>query len=443
MRAAILAIGSELLGTERLDTNSLLLTAVLDRHGVELRKKSVVGDSEEELAAEVRALLARVDLLLVTGGLGPTADDITRQGVAAALGRGLHLDPAVLATLEARFRAFVRRMPEVNRRQAEVIDGAVVLENAHGTAPGLRLDTRSDSGEATIFLFPGVPHELRGMIADELEPWLAARSGGIARSSITLKIAGLPESEVEERIAPAYDEFGRESITILAGGGEIKLIATASGPEGERTARLAAMADRLAFLSGDAVYTRNADDTLEGVVGDLLRRANATVATAESCTGGLLAERLTRIAGSSDYFPGGVVTYSNAEKIRLLGVPAELLAEHGAVSEPVARAMAEGARRTFGTDYGVGITGVAGPGGGSEEKPVGTVHLAVAGPGGRVAHRRFRFPGDRERVRWFASQLALEILRRLLVAASPRGDAGDAGDAGAGQVIKAVESLWR
>jgi nicotinamide-nucleotide amidase len=424
MRAAILAIGSELLGTERLDTNSLRLTAVLDRHGVELRKKAVVGDSEEELAVEVRNLLARVDLVLVTGGLGPTADDVTRPAVAAALGRGLHLDPEVLATLEERFRSFARRMPEVNRRQAEVIDGAVVLPNPRGTAPGLRVDADG----VTIFLFPGVPYEMEGMIADQLEPWLAERSGGIARESVTLKIAGLPESEVEERIAPAYDEFGRESITILASLGEIKLIATAAGPEEERAGRLAAMAERLATLAGSAVYTRQAEETLEKVVGDLLRQAGATLATAESCTGGLLAERLTRIPGSSDYFPGGVVTYSNAQKTRLLGVPEELLAEHGAVSEPVARAMAEGVRRALGTDYGAGITGVAGPGGGSEAKPVGTVHVAVAGPGGQVVHRRFRFPGDRERIRWFASQLALEMLRRLLLGGTAAGS---------------VESLWR
>lgn len=420
MRAAILAIGSELLGTERLDTNSLRLTAALDRHGVELRKKAVVGDSEADLAAEMRALLARVDLVLVTGGLGPTADDVTRPAVAAALGRGLHLDLEVLAALEERFRSFARRMPEVNRRQAEVIDGAVVLPNARGTAPGLRVDADG----VTIFLFPGVPYEMEGMIADQLEPWLAERSGGIARESVTLKIAGLPESEVEERIAPAYDEFGRESITILAGGGEVKLIATVAGPEAERAARLAAVTERLASLAGDSVYTRNADDTLEKVVGDLLRRESATLATAESCTGGLLAERLTRVPGSSDYFLGGVVTYSNPQKTRLLGVPEPLLAEHGAVSEPVARAMAEGACRALGTGYGAGITGVAGPGGGSEAKPVGTVHVAVASPGGRVAHRRFRFPGDRERVRWFASQLALEMLRRLLLG-------------------HPVESLWR
>src|SRR5947209_6740439 len=205
MRAAIVAIGSELLGTERLDTNSLRLTAALDRHGVELRKKAVLGDSEEEIAAEIKALLTRVDLVLVTGGLGPTADDVTRQGVAAAVGRGFHLDPEVLSGIERRFRAYARRMPEVNRRQAEVIDGAVVLPNDSGTAPGLRLDLRHASGGATIFLFPGVPHELEEMIASQLEPWLAMRSGGIARQSVTLKMAGLPESVVEERIAPAYE----------------------------------------------------------------------------------------------------------------------------------------------------------------------------------------------------------------------------------------------
>jgi nicotinamide-nucleotide amidase len=260
---------------------------------------------------------------------------------------------------------------------------------------------------------------MEGMVADALEPWLAERSGGIARESVTLKIAGLPESEVEERIAPAYDEFGRESITILASLGEIKLIATAAGPEGERAARLAAMAERLASLAGNAVYTRQAEETLEKVVGDLLREEKATLATAESCTGGLLAERLTRIPGSSDYFPGGVVTYSNAQKTRLLGVPEELLAEHGAVSEPVARAMAEGVRRALGSDWGIGITGVAGPGGGSEAKPVGTVHLAVAGPGaGEVEHRQVRLPGDRDRVRRFSAQMTLEMLRRRLLAAA-------------------------
>ena len=412
MKAAILAVGSELLGTDRLDTNSLRLTALLDRYGVELRRKAAIGDSEEEIAAEIRFLLPRVDLVLITGGLGPTADDVTREAVAAALGRRLGLDEEVVATIERRFQSLGWRMPEVNRRQAWIIEGAEVISNPRGTAPGMRLE----SGSCTLFLFPGVPSELEGMMADALEPWLAERAGGIARETAVLKIAGLPESAVEERIAPAYEEFGREAITILANPGEIRLQATAAGPEPERRARLQAMAARLAELAGDAVFAVREEDTLESVVGELLRSAGATLTADESCTGGLFAQRITSVAGSSDYVLGGAVTYSNELKTRMVGVPPALLAEHGAVSEPVARAMAEGVRRTLGSDYGIGITGIAGPGGGSEEKPVGTVHIAVAGPGdGDVHHRRLRLPGDRDRVRRFSAQLALEMLRRRLL----------------------------
>jgi nicotinamide-nucleotide amidase len=419
MKAAILAVGSELLGTDRLDTNSLLLTALLERYGVELRRKAVIGDSEEEIAAELRSLLPRVDLVLVTGGLGPTADDVTREAVAAALGRRLHLDAEVLAALERRFQSFGWRMPEVNRRQAWVVDRAEVLANERGTAPGQRVE----SGGTTLFLFPGVPTELEGLMASALEPWLAERSGGIARETAVLKIAGLPESVVEERIAPAYEEFGREAITILAGAGEILLQATASGPESERRARLQAMVARLAELAGDAVYSTREEDTLESVVGDLLRAAGTTLTAAESCTGGLFSQRITAVPGSSDYFLGGAVTYTNELKTLLVGVPEAMLAEHGAVSEPVARAMASGVRHALGSDWGVGITGVAGPGGGSEAKPVGTVHLAVAGPrDGEVEHRHVRLPGDRERVRRFSTQMVLEMLRRRLLAVAAEGD---------------------
>jgi nicotinamide-nucleotide amidase len=413
MKAAILAVGSELLGTVRLDTNSLRLTGLLDRYGVELLRKAVIGDSEAEVAAEVRSLLSRVDLVLITGGLGPTADDVTREAVAAALGRPLRLDTAALATLEGRFRALGWPMPEVNRRQAWVIEGAELLANERGSAPGLRIE----NGASTLFLFPGVPSELEGMMASALAPWLARRAGGVARETAVLKVAGLPESVVEERIAPAYGEFGREAITILASVGEIRLQATAAGPEPERRARLAAMVARLAELAGDAVYTTREEDTLESVVGDLLRAAGATLTAAESCTGGLFSQRITAVAGSSDYFLGAAVTYSNQLKTQLVGVPPELIAAHGAVSEPVARAMAAGVRRALGSDYGVGITGVAGPGGGTPEKPVGTVHVAVAGPGeSAVDHRALRLPGDRERVRRFSAQIALEMLRRRLLA---------------------------
>ncbi|HTG36436.1 MAG TPA: competence/damage-inducible protein A [Thermoanaerobaculia bacterium] len=413
MKAAILAVGSELLGTDRLDTNSLKLTALLERHGAELRRKAVIGDSETEIAAELRNLLPSVDLILITGGLGPTADDVTREAVAAALGRGLHLDGEVLAALERRFQSLGWQMPEVNRRQAWVVEGAAVLANERGTAPGLRVE----SGGCTLFLFPGVPTELEGLMASALEPWLARRSGGVARETAVLKIAGLPESVVEERIAPAYGEFGREAITILANAGEIQLRATAAGPEPERRARLQAMVERLATLAGDAVFTTREEDTLESVVGDLLRAAGSTLTAAESCTGGLFSQRITAVPGSSDYFLGAAITYSNGLKTQLVGVPAEMIAEHGAVSEPVARAMAEGARRVLGSDWAVGITGVAGPGGGSEAKPVGTVHLAVAGPSdGEVEHRQLRLPGDRDRVRRFSTQIVLEMLRRRLLA---------------------------
>jgi|HubBroStandDraft_3_1064219.scaffolds.fasta_scaffold04129_3 nicotinamide-nucleotide amidase len=453
MRAAILAVGSELLGTERLDTNSLRLTAVLERHGVELRAKGVVGDSEEEIAAAVRDLLARADLLLVTGGLGPTSDDVTREAVAAALGRELRLDEEVLAGIERRFASFGWKMPAVNRRQAQVIAGAEVLANPRGTAPGLLL---AEAG-AHLFLFPGVPSELDGLIASHLEPWLAARSGGAGRETVVLKVACVAESVVEERVAPAYAEFGREAITLLAHPGEVRVMATAAGLPAERRARLDAMAARLAELVGDALFTSDPAAGLEDVVGALLRAAGLTLVAAESCTGGLFAERVTRVAGSSDYFLGGAVTYSNQLKSALLGVPEALIDAHGAVSEPVARAMAEGARARFGGDFGIGITGVAGPGGGSEAKPVGTVHIALAGPGPAgaagtpptgaagagptgaapagatgagagdstpagappvllVEHRQARFPGDRDRIRWQASQVALEMLRRRLLA---------------------------
>lgn len=418
MKAAILAVGSELLGTDRLDTNSLRLTELLERYGVELRRKGVVGDSVEDIAAELRSLLRAHDLVLVTGGLGPTADDVTREAAAQALGRGLRFDGEILAGIERRFHAIGREMPAVNRKQAEVIDGADLIPNRRGTAPGMRIEENG----STLFLFPGVPSELEGMIGSHLEPWLAERSDGRGRETATIKVACLPESVVEERIAAAYEEFGREWITILASPGEIRLRVTAEGPEPERRRRLQAMTARLRELAGDAVFCNREEDTLEGVVGELLRSSGATLTVAESCTGGLLAERITRIAGSSEYFLGGAVTYTNELKIQVLGVPAEVLHEHGAVSEAVARSMAQGVRRVFRSDWGAGITGVAGPGGGSEAKPVGTVHVAIAGSqsDGSVAvdHRRVRFPGDRDRVRWQATQLALEMLRRRLLAAS-------------------------
>ncbi len=418
MRAAILAVGSELLGTDRLDTNSLKLTALLERYGVELRRKAVVGDSEQELADEIGRLMGGYELVLVTGGLGPTADDLTREAVAGALGRRLVDSPELEIDLRAKFARFGMRMPEVNLRQTKLVEGAECLANPRGTAPGQRLESRG----CTLFLFPGVPAELDGLMESALEPWLRAATGGAALATRVLRVACVAESALEERIGPAYEEFGREAISVLASAADIQVRLTAAGPEAEREARLEEMSRRVGELIGDALYARSAEQTLERVVGEELRRAGLTLATAESCTGGLVARRLTEVPGSSDYFVGGVVTYADRLKSELLGVSAALLAAEGAVSEPVVRQMAEGARARLGADLAVAVSGVAGPGGGTEAKPVGTVHLAVAGPeGAETGHRRLRLPGSRRRVRRLASQWALELVRRRLLALAAAG----------------------
>lgn len=426
MKAAFLAVGSELLGTDRVDTNSLRLTEVLERFGVAMGRKAVIGDDEEEIADEVLRLLGKAELLLVSGGLGPTADDVTRTAVARALGRELVFDPEILEDIRHKFESHGLEMPELNRRQAERIDGAEGIPNRRGTAPGMRIDTE-DGG--TLFLLPGPPNELEGMIESHLVPWLSRHTDGGRREGRTLKVACLPESTVEERITPAYEELGRESLSILSQPGEITLRFWAEGGGEERRQRLDAFEKRLRELVGPAVFAGSEDQELEDVVGELLRERGYTVVTAESCTGGLVAERLTRVPGSSEYFLGAAVTYTDRLKGELLGVSVDDLRDHGAVSEPVARAMARGVRERLGADFGIGITGVAGPGGGSEEKPVGTVHLAVAGPDGErgdgdVVHRKVRFPGDRERVRRQSGQLALELLRRRLLDEPPPEEVG-------------------
>ena len=415
MRAAILAVGTELLSTDRLDTNSLRLAAVLERHGVALRHKAVVGDEEEEIASALAEAARRADLVLVSGGLGPTVDDVTREACARWLGRPLEEDAEVWAAIERRFASLGRTPAGNNRRQAMVVAGAAVLRNPRGTAPGQRIEADG----LTVFLLPGVPFELETLVEHHLEPWLAGRAGGRGRERRTVRVAMRPESDVDRALEPAWAEFGRDAITVLSSPGEVRVRLTADGGAEERAARLGQMAARVRELLGDAVYGEGEELTLEQVVGALLVERGWSVASAESCTGGLLAERLTRVPGSSRYFPGGVVVYADAQKTELLEVPPAMLAEQGAVSEEVARALAAGVRRRLGADFGVGITGIAGPEGGSDEKPVGTVHVAIAGPAG-VRHRRLRLPGDRARVRWQASQAALEMLRQALLE-SPRG----------------------
>lgn len=409
MRAAILAVGSELLGEDRLDTNSLTLTRALRAYGVSLRAKAVVGDDSETIAVTLRRLLTDTDLVLVTGGLGPTTDDLTRDAVAHALGRELVFRQELLDEIAAKFAAFGLRLPEINRREAYLVTGATVLDNRRGTAPGQRLDQDGSS----IFLLPGVPRELEAMITTHLAPWLEERTGGVVTESRVLKVACVPESHLEETIQPAYAELGAENVTILGSPGEVRVVLSATGAQAARRERLDAMVLRVRGLLGATVFAEDEATTLEAVVGGLLADAGETLVTAESCTGGGIAERITRVPGSSGWFLGAAVVYSNELKHGLLGVPEELLESHGAVSEPVARAMAEGARRRLGADWAVAVTGIAGPDGGTPDKPVGTVHLAVSGPGG-TTHRLLRLPAGRERVRLFATQWALDLLRRRL-----------------------------
>jgi nicotinamide-nucleotide amidase len=410
MKAAFLAVGSELLGADRVETNSLRVSERLRRHGVALGRKVVVGDDEDEIAREVRDIVGRFDLLVISGGLGPTADDLTREGVARATGRSLARAENVVDEIRARFASFGRTMPEVNRRQADVIEGATVISNPRGSAPGQMLTV----DQTTLVLVPGVPRELEGMLDDVLEPWLAERTGADVLETRVLKVACLAESDVEERIAPAWAELGRENLTILAKPGEITLQYHVRGADAEaRDRRLAAGLARLRELIGPATFGEG-EATLESVVGELLLARGQTIGTAESCTGGLVATRLTGVAGSSAWYMGSIVAYDYGLKVGGLGVEWATIERVGAVSEEVAREMAEGGRSRLGVDWCVGITGIAGPGGATPEKPVGLVHFAIAGPNG-TSHRRAQFPGDRVRVRQQASQLALELVRRRLL----------------------------
>ncbi len=399
-RAAFLAVGSELLRAERLDTNSLAVAGFLRRCGFGLVEKRCLEDDARAIAAAVRELAARVELVVVSGGLGPTADDVTREGVAEALGVGVIRYGALEQALTARYQAAGRSMPAIALRMADIVEGAEVLPNPQGTAPGQLLTV----GGCTVVLLPGVPRELEEIFATNLLPRWSRGSGVLVR---TLHLSGVYESQVEERVSPLYERFGRENVSILAARGLVDLVLSASGTEAE--ARLAEMEDAFLGLVGTDLFGRDGE-TLAGVVLESARRRGWRLAVAESCTGGMVAARLTAVPGASDVLVGGVVAYSNRLKRELLGVPEAVLSEHGAVSREAAEAMAAGAC-ALGAECAVAITGIAGPTGGSEDKPVGTVHVAARTPaGGR--HRRFRFPGDRAIVREFAANYALDLLRR-------------------------------
>lgn len=409
MNAAIIAIGSEMLGATRTDTNSLKITAALEQYAVPLVRKSIVGDKLADLVAEMRFSAEQAELLIVTGGLGPTEDDLTREALAEAFGLSMHVDQSIIDRLEARFAARGWKMPETNKRQANVFSGQTTLTNERGTAPGFHIETAGKH----IWVFPGVPHELEWMLATYFVPWLEQVRGGRARYRRVLKIAGVTESGVDEQLKPYYERHSGELVTILASGGGIEIHLFADGDEAAAKAILSANETEILAIFGTRIFGFD-DDTLESVLGDLLKARGETVAVAESCTGGLLGSRITDVPGSSSYFLGGAICYTGAAKTALANVDPQLIRENGEVSEPVAIALATGIRERFGATWGVGITGIAGPTGGTPEKPVGTVHIAVAGPNGHK-HRKMLWQGPRTVIKWFSTQWALDLLRRQLL----------------------------
>jgi competence/damage-inducible protein CinA-like protein len=410
LSAEIIAIGSELLTPQFKDTNSLYLTEQLNAIGIPVVLKTIVGDDENYLEDAVRHSLARSPILITIGGLGPTEDDVTRKVVARVLQRQLVLNDEILAKLQRRFKARGVEMPANNARQALVLTGSDILENRNGTAPGLWVSAEKNH----VILLPGPSHELKAMFEESCMPRLHDLSGGVALARCVFRTTGLPESLLDARIAPIYTKYKNPETTVLAKPGQVEVRLTAKGKNQEEAVRLLKeLAIQIEHELDEFIFARS-EQSLEEVVGMYLVMKNATIATAESCTGGLLAERLTDVPGSSKYFFSGVICYSNESKMELAQIPPLMLEMQGAVSADVARGLADGIRTRMNTTIGVGVTGVAGPTGGSTEKPVGTVHIAVATPTG-TENRQFLFPGNREKVRWQASQAALDMVRRELM----------------------------
>jgi nicotinamide-nucleotide amidase len=414
-KAEIIAVGSELLGSTRLDTNSLYLAERLASLGIELRSKTVVGDNRREVAEHLRRALDRVDLVILTGGLGPTDDDVTRDALADVLGLPLIEQPAIVERLVQRFARRGLAMPDVNRRQALVIQGGVVLENPNGTAPGQMVDV----GHRLVVLLPGPPREIKPMFEALARGALALRVGPERLFRATLFAVGRGESHVEELVQPIYsrwlDAAPPIETTILAAPGQIELhLVTRSADAAAAARALTSARDELLAVLGPDVFSIDGR-SMEEIVGQLLLDRKLTISAAESCTGGLMLSRLTDIPGSSAYVLGGVVAYSNPLKVELANVPAALIEAHGAVSEPVAAALAEGIRLRTGASLGVGITGIAGPSGGTPQKPVGTVAIAVACDGRRTRVRTYALFGSRKMIKFHASQMGLDMVRRVLL----------------------------
>jgi nicotinamide-nucleotide amidase len=405
--AEIIAIGSELLTPQKVDTNSLYLTDQLNALGVEVVRKTVVGDERPRLMDTILGAVARSQIVVLTGGLGPTEDDLTRDAAASALGRALIFHQEICDKIEERFKRFGRKMVEINRRQAYIVESAEILPNDRGTAPGQWIEHQG----VVLMLLPGPPNELKAMFEQYCLPRLHGMLPAQVLRTKHFRVVGMPESDLDQLIAPVYTRYTNPVTTILAVSGEIHIhlrARCASADEAE--ALLEEVAAQIEPLLGDRIYSRNGD-SLEKVIGDLLQARHAFLSVAESATAGLLGGRITATPSASNYFVGGFLAYSDEMKTKLLGVPAETIAEHTAVSEPVAKAMAEGARRRTGSDYALSITGYAGPDGAQ----VGLVFIGLASPDGSEA-RRVQLPGDRERVRAFSTNTALDMLRRKLLA---------------------------
>ena len=414
MNAEIIAIGSELLTPFRQDTNSLYLTEKLNQLGVEVIFKTIVGDNREHLTAAANLAVSRAEIVIFMGGLGPTEDDLTREAVADALGLELHRDLAIITSLEQRFASRGWKMAANNLKQADVITGATVLPNANGSAPGQWISGKYEGRERMIMLLPGPPHELKALFEEQCVARLRAKLPPQFIATRELKITGLGESACDARVAPIYKLFTDVQTTILAGAGEIQLhLKTRAASLEAAQARVDHLVEKIEEERGDLVFSDNGD-SMEQIVGYYLQMRNATLAVAESCTGGMLAERITSVSGSSRYFLGGAVVYSNQLKTAFADVPDELIEKHGAVSPEVAAALAEGIRRRSGATLGLGITGVAGPTGGTDAKPVGLVFHALASDAGTDVVER-KFPGDRKHVRRFATQQAMDMVRRKLM----------------------------
>ena len=407
MNAEIIAVGSELLTPRRIDTNSLYLTQKLNERGIEVVGKSVVGDDRDRLANEIRRARKSSGLIVMTGGLGPTLDDVSREAAADALGLELDFHQEIVDAIEARFRRRGRAMSENNRRQGYILRGAAILPNANGTAPGQWL--HDDTG--ILVLLPGPPRELKPMFEGQCLPRLAQIATPYQYYTLSLRVTGLPESELDQRIAPIYSEEKRVATTILAAPGEIQIHLRARAATLEEARKIAeSLGEKVEAELGSNVFTRE-DESMEQVIARLYRRRGMTLAAAESCTGGLLAEKITSVPGSSEYFLGGFVTYTEAAKTAWLGVRESTLQQHGAVSKQAAEEMARAVRAKANASVGVSTTGVAGPSGGTEQTPIGTVFIGVADEHG-VEVTEIHVGGERDLVRQWAVQKAFDLIRR-------------------------------